>query len=104
MKTIFVVTAIQDENLFIHGVSRVFGWFSNLKEAREHVINNKGDIHEDRYCYAVIEEIASGIHPQVLNEYWYEIDFESKEETEEILFKKCDKPKYFENTYNFGIG
>jgi hypothetical protein len=108
METIFVITAIQDENLFIHGISRQFGWFPTFELADEYVKNNRGDIYENRYKYVVIEEVGPGIHPMVKNEYWYEVCYTKYK----ILFDSCsipffeiiDKPKVFENTFNFGIG
>lgn len=77
---------------------RTIGYGNSLKESKSYVEKNRSDIHECLYSHVVIEEIRSGIHPEVTKEYWYEWDRKKKK------YKPCDKPKKLIGIVNFGIG
>lgn len=81
-----------------HGGDRCFGWFSSLKESKECVEKNYGDIHEGSYRYVVIEKMSDGIHGgfSIPKEWWYE--------WKEGKFVPIDKPEKLQHTISFGLG
>ena len=90
------------EEYWSHGGSRCFGWVSSLKEAKNVVENNRSDIHEYSYKYAVIEKIADGLRGgyKLPKEWWYEW----KGDHENGQYISVDKPEELKSVIHWGIG
>ena len=61
------------------GSMRTFGFYYDLKDAREALNVNNCDMHEALYDYAIIEKMYPGIHPLCYDEgdfEWYKYDHE----------------------------
>lgn len=56
------------------GDFRTFGYYPTLWEAERALQENRLDLHEYRYMYAVIEHIEPGIHPNAQALAWYKYD------------------------------
>jgi hypothetical protein len=70
-RTIFTVTTVHYHGAG-YGVSpRTVGWFSTLAEAQDCVRENRGDIYEGVYTYAVIEELPAGLYPIPIGQDWF---------------------------------
>lgn len=78
---------------------RCVGYYEDLKDAEECVINNDCDISEEGYYrYAIIEEIEPGLYTFPRKEFWYRWDGRDKK------YHPCEKPKQFKNTAGWGMG
>lgn len=75
---------------------RCFGFYDSFNKAWEAVKENRMNMHECLYTNLVIEEINEGIHPQVVNEWWYK--------WENNGWAKCEKPERFTGIVNFALG
>ena len=81
-----------------HKSSRCFGYFAALGEAVEAVKRNSCNMHESLYNYLVIEAFNEGIHPEVVQEYWYVwSDFAHR-------WEGIYKPQFTLGTINWAIG
>lgn len=69
----FVTVFKVDETDDMLDCLRVIGYFHKLKDAKNAIKHNAGDIHEDSYNYAVIEDIEEGIYPVAdkIQFYWF---------------------------------
>lgn len=94
--SIFTITALVSD-ILSDGSTRTFGYFLELKEAKEAVLENRCDIHELYYGYVVIEEFEEGIHQAPKNEYWYNWRHDKG-------YVKCKKPDKLQDTFCFGMG
>ena len=83
---------------FDGGSSRCFGYYEMLYDALMALKENKCDMHEGIYWYAVIEKIGEGIHAMVEEEYWFKYD------REQDGFFEIKKPKETRNVCNHAIG
>ena len=92
--TIFTITTIKPPY-----DTRTVGWFTEFHTADFCVKENAYDINETCYTYVIIEEIKEGLYqcPQT-SEYWYR--WNPKKEK----YEHCEKPRFYKNTSNFGIG
>lgn len=98
----FFVTAFEnipesDRNLLI-GDSHTFGYFEIYENAKECLHRNIFDIHETCYNYAVVEEIGTGIHPEVS---WRQFFKYSKDKDG---FFEIEEPKFLKRLCNFALG
>jgi len=106
-KTIFTVTvlhiSLEEERI---KSSRTWGWFSKLADAEEVVLENLTDIFECLYNYAVIEEVPEYICFDSRKEFWYEADFDQRQQNRpnSPTIKQADKPEFLKNIVCFGIG
>ncbi len=92
MKLYFIAT-IEDLSLEI---DRVPGFFETQERAIDVIKNNKCDIHENCYRYAVIECLEPGLYPDDLDPLFYEwIDGR---------YQRIEKPKEWEGICGFTIG
>lgn len=78
---------------------RCFGFYNSHNDALVAVLQNRGSMQECLYEYLVIEEIADGIHPEVIRSDWFKWSFKSKAW---IGLKLC--PKTLRGISNFAIG
>lgn len=79
--------------------TRCVGYFKTFKQAENAVINNKCDIWETCYNYAVIENIPEGLYQYDFHPTWYKYH--------EIIGKyiKCKQPAFVEMTHiGYAIG
>lgn len=78
--------------------TRCVGYYKDLEEAKKVVKNNKCDIFECLYEYAVIEKVEEGLYQLPKEEYWFKIndDFNG--------YKEIEKPNEFKGWAVFGIG
>lgn len=106
VETIWLITCLDCQQGLVKS-TRTFGWKSSEAEAVSAVLENRGDIFEVYYNYAVVEEVRSGIHGSILSEIWFKWDappdiiygpnFQSR-------WTNIDKPEWSRNIMNWGIG
>jgi hypothetical protein len=58
--------------------NRTFGYYFHLSDAIKAVEENRGDIQECLYTHVVIEGLKEGIHPDIVEEVWFEWNKEQK--------------------------
>lgn len=77
---------------------RCVGYVSDLDLAKEIIENNKYDLNETIYNYALIENIPEGIYQYDMNPLWFK--FNELDEKYEL----CEIPKCCKNNVGFSIG
>lgn len=60
------------------GDYRTFGYYTTSWEAEQALYENRLNLHEHIYTYAVIEEIGQGIHPDAKAIAWFKYDSPSR--------------------------
>lgn len=94
---------------------RLWHLFANLEEAQECVLNNRGDLFEYYYNYALIEEVyvidkndplKEGDWSQdgFPREWWYHADFNKMDEEKNPTITEVGKPECFDKTVYFWVG
>ena len=78
--------------------SRVVGFFDNIEIARDTVIEQSENLFELEYEYLVIEVLAQGLYPEVLNEEWFIYNRKLK------IYEPALKPEDLIHCINFCIG
>ena len=53
---------------------RSVGFYSSVEKAKEAIEENRCDIFESFYEYAVVEAVEEGLHPKTTEEAWYKWD------------------------------
>ena len=90
----YIITTIQIKNNQIQD-TRCVGYVSDLDLAKEIIENNKYDLNETIYNYALIENIPEGIYQYDMNPLWFKFnELEGK-------YIECNKPK---NWAGFALG
>lgn len=86
----FARTSEDQKEYFTIRNKRTWGWYSDLKTAKESVEMNNADIYEGQYNHAVIEEVAEGIlfGGDIPKEWWYKWEGT----WEEGGYKPAEKP------------
>jgi|WetSurMetagenome_2_1015567.scaffolds.fasta_scaffold241695_2 hypothetical protein len=79
--------------------TRCIGYHFSEKLAIKEVEHNGGDMHEDSYEYAVVEEVKDGLYDINRKETWFK--WNEAREKYEIL---DEKPEMFRRTCCYGIG
>lgn len=92
----YLVTTLNNEKT----PGRCVGMFLTLGEAQSIVEQNTCDIHENSYDFVVVEDVAFGLYPAILSEYWYH--WEQKNGVEQYV--QCEKPGHLSHITNFSIG
>jgi hypothetical protein len=97
---IYTITTVEwpEENDEVVAHTRCVGWTSNFFDAERVIIKNIGDIWEYNYNYAVIEELAEGLYPHPIQEWWFKWDNKIKG------YKRVMKPDKLKMFTNFSIG
>ncbi|AOQ24652.1 hypothetical protein MTAT_19970 [Moorella thermoacetica] len=54
--------------------SRVVGYYPDFESAHQAVINNRCDVWETVYTYALIEKISPGLYPDVEEKWFYKFN------------------------------
>lgn len=80
------------------GDVRVVGYKETFDQAKTALNENRCDIHEGIYKYAVIEEILSGLYPDVINRWFFKWDNKKRG------FFEIEEPKEVSEYSNFTIG
>ncbi|MFF2531341.1 hypothetical protein ACFVS2_20775 [Brevibacillus sp. NPDC058079] len=111
--SMYFVTTFQklerEENGFWElGSKRTVGFYPTLEAAQDTVINNRCDLRENIYDYAVIEELGIGLYPTtgIIELYKVQNPMVLKEGKEvydpDLLFEKIELPKEFPTGIVFG--
>jgi len=90
-----------------HGGARTFGWYHHLKDAKKAILENRGDIHECSYKYAIIERLSQGVHGGWMHgyeEYWYEWSGDDWRETDSGGYHPIDKPELVKKVIGWSWG
>ena len=98
----FFITAFEklpDKNLDT-GYTRCFGFYPEYEAAVKALHENRCDMHETCYGYAIIEKIAPGIHP---NCFYEERQFFKWDKNKEGFFE-INEPKECKILCNFSLG
>lgn len=75
---------------------RTFGFYHEYTDALDAVMTNKCNMEESLYEYLVMEKIAEGIHPEVLEEYWFK--------WKNSNWISCKKPYHCSLLTNWALG
>lgn len=80
--------------------TRCFGYMPTLEMAEEAVLNNDGDLHEQSYQWAVIEEQSYGSLAMAIlgSQRWYHWNNLYKR------FHQVERPEWAKNVVHWGIG
>lgn len=81
----YFITGVTDISNEIKSNTRCFGYFRELRDAEEAVLNNVFDMWETIYNYIIIEEIEEGIHSISRKVNWYRYN-EEKDRFEKINY------------------
>lgn len=77
---------------------RCWGWYKKLNDAIQAIEENRLDMHENEFTYAVIEKVPHGVCPIIIDQCRWFIWEGSHEEGH---YSKCDKPKWSIGTINW---
>lgn len=98
---IHLITTLQIHGDLIRD-QRSVGYYETYERACEAVCENRCDIYEGCYNYAIIESVPSGIYPDVVTTHWFHVV--KGESEEEITYTEVEKPKFAEHLCICGIG
>ncbi len=99
LETIFVVTTIQGERKS----TRTVAWYPTLERALDAVAKDAGAMSDCLYDYAVVEEMAPGVYPEIRGEWWYQ--WHDDGEWKQIATPDSGaKPEWAVGICNWGIG
>jgi hypothetical protein len=105
MNKIFIVTMLTDIDfcLVMSGndghAQRTVGWFATLEEAENNLKVNCGDVYENNFDFAVIEEVSPGFYSGAsAKQTWYEWVPEHKG------YKSINQPPQWFGITAIGIG
>lgn len=104
MSNIFTITLIDsrnDEKIVSEDSCRCIGYYFDAEEANTAVKTNKGEMHECRYNYVVIEEVPMGTWKLTISESWFRWDSDSNKW---IACKKPQKYRQYHNVSGFAMG
>lgn len=102
-----------DKNKYAKKDERLWHLFAKLEEAQECVLQNRGDLFEYYYNYALIEEIyvidktetpKEGESYGFPREWWYFADFSQMDEEKNPKITEVPKPECFDRTVYFWVG
>ena len=75
---------------------RVFGYYGQSTSAIWAIKQNLGSMNETIYSYIVLEHIKMGIHPDVLEDRWFQWDGKK--------WQACDLPPFLMGISNWAVG
>lgn len=96
-----MIYSADEEKISPEDSKRCIGYYETNKEAIDAVKTNRGDMHECKYNYIVIEEVPNGVWRSTVNEFWFTW---SPAREEWIQCKKPLKYRQFGNVCGFGMG
>ncbi len=94
---IHTITAYGSDDHSPNGERRVFGYFETRTLARNAVMRNDMDMHENLYIHLVIEAIAPGIHSIAGDEEWFCW-------TKDYEWFPCEQPEWARRVCNHAMG
>lgn len=116
-KTVIFVTTFEklektEGDYYEFGSTRTVGVFEDIEEARDIVKNNKDDICETIYNFAVIEEVNMGLYPMLKREPEFykvtnvtKIGVDGKEiYNSELTYELIKPPESLQNDLPIAIG
>lgn len=80
------------------GSEMIVGWYSEFEDAYSAVSENRCDINETCYRYALIEECEEGLYNPANKRWW----FEYKRDKDQYM--QIDEPDFIKNFCGFTIG
>lgn len=80
------------------GAQRTFGYYDSFEMAKEAVEENRCDMWEFLYSYALIEKIGMGIHPDAFERWLFKYD------RNKDGFFEIPQPIFMEGVCNFALG
>lgn len=80
------------------GDLRVFGYYESKQQAIDALHENRFDMFEFLYHYAVVEQIGAGIHPNVEWRQFFKYD------TRRNGFFEIEEPEQFSHLTNMALG
>lgn len=106
--TLFYITTFtklekDDMGFYSFGSTRTVGCYPTLQAAQETVINNRCDLCETIYDYAIIEEMGIGLYPHPLHQELYKVKNPTvlKDGKEyynpDLKYERIDLPEELEN-------
>lgn len=103
---IYTITTIEklkpDDRYYCQqGDTRCVGFYYDMESAEEAVIENRCDIFECLYDYAVIEQTPQGVYGTSSSEYkrwFYKYDHDNNK------YVPIEEPECVKHIYGFGIG
>lgn len=99
--TIMVMTDLKQDDLTkcpVFGSERFVGWYSNFEDAYSSVCENRCDINETCYDYALIEECEEGLYHPAFKRWWFKYD------QEKDRYFQIDEPDFIKGYCGFTIG
>lgn len=67
----FITAITPNKILGKPAITRTFGFYEKFIFAYDAITENRCNMHECLYEYIVLEYIEEGIHPDVIQEYWW---------------------------------
>ncbi len=95
---IYVITMMRSKDYFEKFRERVVGFFHEKENAENHLLKNYGDIYENEYDLAVIEETYPGLF-SINDTRWF---YKYVPDTEKYF--PIGEPEEFKQVINLGIG
>ena len=80
------------------GSTRIVGYYGELETALTAVKENRCDIYENTYKYAIVEEVFPGLYPFAPNRWVFEYNRRTGE------YNLIDEPPVYLNYANLTIG
>lgn len=99
--TIMVMTDLgkdEETGLPDFGSRSLPGWFANFEDAYEAVSENRCDINEAYYQYALIEECVEGLYHSAVKRWWFDFDQEAGQ------YHEVDEPEFCKHYCGFTVG
>ena len=90
----YFITMLEDGD----ALGRCVGYYKTFEEAEDAVKENKMDICESCYLYAVIENVPEGLYQYDTEAKWYKFNMEEEK------YEEFEKPECFKCMVGFGIG
>ena len=74
--TVFEKWEKDDRGWYEHGWWRTWGYYSDHDRALAALHENRTDMHEYCYFYAVLEKLGEGLMPRLESVQWFKFDVE----------------------------
>ena len=87
-----------EQFIALFGDSRCWGYYEHYDQAVMALRENRTDLHEGCYNYAVIEKFGPGIVPYCEMRQWFKWDKEANG------YREIDEPECVAHITNFAIG
>lgn len=104
MNKMYIIMVMEDLNqdeetgLPDFGCKSLPGWFTKFEDAYEAVSENRNDINETCYQYALIEECVEGMYHSAIKRWWFEFNHETGQ------YYEIDEPEFCKHYCGFTIG